>query len=85
MCDSLFAWTAVGAVGYLLLFQGSTVFTEWITAGKYPEYKEYQKKVPKFLPGFTAIMGGVPEVKGETKVLEEKKEELKKRGGNRRK
>ncbi|KAH7049172.1 hypothetical protein B0J12DRAFT_664278 [Macrophomina phaseolina] len=43
-------WTFAGAMSYLLLFQGSTWLTELITAGKYPEYKDYQKQVGKFLP-----------------------------------
>ncbi|OCL13423.1 DUF1295-domain-containing protein [Glonium stellatum] len=43
-------WTFVGAMGYLLLFQSSTWFTELISAGKYPEYKDYQRRVGKFLP-----------------------------------
>jgi len=43
-------WTFTGAFSYLLIFQGSTPITEWISAGKYPEYKEYQKRVGKFLP-----------------------------------
>lgn len=48
----LYNWTAVGAVSYLVLFQGSTWFTELLTARKYPEYKEYQKRVGRFLPRF---------------------------------
>lgn len=43
-------WTFVGAFSYLLLFQGSTLFSEKISAGKYPEYKDYQRLVGKFLP-----------------------------------
>ncbi|KKY28185.1 hypothetical protein UCDDS831_g00367 [Diplodia seriata] len=43
-------WSFAGAMSYLLLFQGSTWLTELLTAGKYPEYKEYQKQVGKFLP-----------------------------------
>lgn len=35
---------------YLILFQGSTWLTERISARKYPEYKEYQARVGKFLP-----------------------------------
>ncbi|RPA81878.1 DUF1295-domain-containing protein [Ascobolus immersus RN42] len=86
MCESLFAWTAAGVLGYLSLFQGSTVFTEWITAGKYPAYKEYQKRVPKFVPSFQAVMGGVPEIKlGDVQEkVEEVKKDVKKKGGNRR-
>jgi steroid 5-alpha reductase family enzyme len=47
---ALYNWTAVGAVAYLGLFQASTWFTELISAGKYPEYKLYQKLVGKFIP-----------------------------------
>lgn len=47
---SLYSWAGVGAMSYLILFQSSTWLTERITAGKYPEYKEYQKRVGKFLP-----------------------------------
>ncbi|KAK9480690.1 hypothetical protein V1514DRAFT_325143 [Lipomyces japonicus] len=42
-----------GPIGYILLFQGSTMFTEWISASKYPAYKAYQKKVGRFLPNVT--------------------------------
>jgi hypothetical protein len=45
-------------MSYLILFQGSTWFTELITAGKYPEYAEYQKRVGKFLPRFTRGLPG---------------------------
>jgi steroid 5-alpha reductase family enzyme len=41
-----------GPVLLILLFQGSTLFTERISSGKYPDYGEYQKNVPKFIPGF---------------------------------
>jgi steroid 5-alpha reductase family enzyme len=47
---SWYNWSGIGALGYLALFQGSTRFTEQISLGKYPEYKEYQDKVGKFLP-----------------------------------
>ena len=43
-------WSFVGAASYLLLFQGSTWLTELLTAGKYPEYKEYQRQTGMFLP-----------------------------------
>jgi steroid 5-alpha reductase family enzyme len=49
---SLYNWSGLGALGYLALFQGSTRFTEQISGGKYPEYKEYQARVGKFLPRF---------------------------------
>jgi steroid 5-alpha reductase family enzyme len=56
--DSLYNWTGVGAIGYLCLFQASTWFTEKITAGKYPEYKEYQQRVGKFLPKLSSDLPG---------------------------
>ncbi|KAL8813277.1 MAG: hypothetical protein Q9200_000404 [Gallowayella weberi] len=43
-------WAGAGAASYLFLFQSSTWLTEMITAGKYPEYKLYQKRVGKFVP-----------------------------------
>ncbi|CAA9958865.1 DUF1295-domain-containing protein [Pyrenophora teres f. teres] len=45
-------WAGVGALAYLLLFQGSTWLTELLSAGKYPEYKVYQERVGRFLPKF---------------------------------
>ncbi|KAK2747051.1 hypothetical protein FQN55_005320 [Onygenales sp. PD_40] len=43
-------WAGIGALCYVLLFQGSTMLTESITAGKYPDYKQYQLRVGKFIP-----------------------------------
>ena len=37
-------WTIVGAALLTLLFIGSTIFTESITASKYPAYAEYQRR-----------------------------------------
>lgn len=37
-------------ISYLLVFQGSTPITEWISGSKYPEYKQYKKRVGRFLP-----------------------------------
>jgi steroid 5-alpha reductase family enzyme len=34
----------------ILLFRGSTAFSEEISAGKYPGYAEYQQRVSRFLP-----------------------------------
>ena len=42
--------TLAGPVLLVLLFQGSTYFTESISSAKYPEYDSYQKNVPKFIP-----------------------------------
>lgn len=43
-------WTIAGALLLLLLFKGSSDFSEEISASKYPKYKEYQQKVSRFLP-----------------------------------
>ena len=43
-------WTVVGAIAYLGVFAGSTPITEWISQGKYPEYKIYKERVGRFLP-----------------------------------
>jgi steroid 5-alpha reductase family enzyme len=34
----------------VILFKGSADFSEEISASKYPAYKDYQKRVGKFLP-----------------------------------
>jgi len=43
-------WSVMGAILLVLLFWGSSSFTESITAGKYPGYADYQKRVPRFIP-----------------------------------
>lgn len=43
-------WTIAGCLLLVLLFKGSSDFSEKISAEKYPDYKEYQKKVPRFVP-----------------------------------
>jgi len=45
-----FNWTLAGPVLLILLFAGSSEFTERISQEKYPEYKDYKLKVPKFIP-----------------------------------
>jgi len=47
---SVLQWTVLGAVLLTLLFVGSTVFTESITRGKYPEYAEYQATTSPIIP-----------------------------------
>ncbi len=34
----------------VILFKGSSDFSETLSARKYPEYKEYQRSVPRFIP-----------------------------------
>jgi steroid 5-alpha reductase family enzyme len=67
VADAVFNWTAIGCALYVLLFQLSTALTEEVTAGKYPEYREYQRLVNRFVPGKSALLGekGVKEVKKE--------------------
>ncbi len=48
--DRWINWSLVGALLLILLFRGSSDFSERISAGKYPEYKDYQKRVGRFLP-----------------------------------
>ena len=43
-------WTIAGPILLVLLFIGSSIMTENISSSKYPEYAEYQKTVPKFIP-----------------------------------
>jgi steroid 5-alpha reductase family enzyme len=43
-------WSLLGAALLILLFQGSTRFTEEITAAKYPDYAAYRRAVPALLP-----------------------------------
>jgi len=43
-------WSIAGCLLLLILFQNSSIFSEEISAGKYPEYAEYQQRVRRFLP-----------------------------------
>ena len=43
-------WTIIGAALLSLLFIGSTIFTESITASKYPAYAEYQRATSMLVP-----------------------------------
>lgn len=53
--QTYYNWSGVGVVAYLILFQGSTWFTELVTAKKYPDYKIYQQRVGMFVP---SLLGG---------------------------
>ncbi len=43
-------WTIAGAALLTILFVGSTVFTESISASKYPAYREYQRTTSMLIP-----------------------------------
>ena len=43
-------WSVMGAILLVLLFLGSSNFSESVSAGKYPSYSDYLKRVPRFVP-----------------------------------
>ena len=43
-------WSVAGCILLIILFKGSSDFSEDLSAKKYPEYKDYQKRVPRFIP-----------------------------------
>lgn len=71
-------WTAAGALAYLSVFAGSTPLTEYISAGKYPEYKVYQQKVGRFLP---SVFGSYWREDGESSLKSKVEAEAAKRAG----
>lgn len=61
--NAMYSFAATGPILLILLFQGSTMFTESISAGKYPEYLHYQRQIPMFLPiGFGGYEKPAPKV-----------------------
>jgi steroid 5-alpha reductase family enzyme len=73
-------WTAAGPLTYLSVFAGSTPLTEYISAGKYPEYKVYQQKVGRFLPSF---LGSYWKEDGKSSLKARVDDEAAKRAGKR--
>lgn len=51
-----FGYQILPAVSLCLLFWSSTIFTESITASKYPAYQAYQKRVAMFSPISTLLL-----------------------------
>ena len=45
-----FNWTLIGSMFLILLFMGSSKFSEGISLQKYPAYKDYVDKVSKYVP-----------------------------------
>ena len=43
-------WSIAGCLLLVILFKGSSDFSEEISAEKYPAYQSYQKAVPRFIP-----------------------------------
>lgn len=73
----MYNWTLIGAMSYLILFQASTWFTELITSSKYPEYKEYQSRVSKFIPSLYTDLPGDFSDQREVNMVEDKADEKK--------
>jgi steroid 5-alpha reductase family enzyme len=48
------SWSGGGCLSLCILFQGSSWLTEQITVRKYPEYIEYQRVVPLYVPNLLA-------------------------------
>jgi steroid 5-alpha reductase family enzyme len=47
-----FNWSVAGCLLLVILFQGSSDFSEAISNDKYPDYKDYKKKTGRFIPKF---------------------------------
>lgn len=45
-----FNWTLIGSMVLILLFMGSSAFSEGVSLKKYPSYKDYIQKVSKYVP-----------------------------------
>ncbi len=43
-------WSIAGCIMLMLVFQGSSKLTERVQIDKYPDYPEYQRRTPRFLP-----------------------------------
>ncbi len=43
-------YTLAGVILLVILFQGSSALTEKISSEKYPDYEDYKKEIPGFLP-----------------------------------
>jgi steroid 5-alpha reductase family enzyme len=43
-------WSVMGAILVVLLFWGSSNFSESVSTGRYPTYAAYRKRVPRFIP-----------------------------------
>ena len=48
--EQWFNWSIAGSCLLILLFMGSSRFSEEISSGKYPQYEDYQRRVPRFIP-----------------------------------
>lgn len=69
----LLNWSISGCLLLAVLFQGSGWFTEMLSERKYPEYGDYKKKVPLYVPSIARILdamvggGRIPKWQGAKK------------------
>ena len=49
-------WSIAGSILLVILFRGSSTFSEEISAAKYPAYAGYQRRVPRFVPPLRRLM-----------------------------
>lgn len=52
---SLVNWSMGGFIMLCLLFQGSGWLTEQISSSKYPAYRDYQRRVPLYMPKMSMV------------------------------
>jgi len=55
MGGKLLNWSIIGSTLLVLLFKDSGALTENITLKKYPNYSEYQKRVPLYIPSLSTV------------------------------
>eukprot|EP00536_Pseudo-nitzschia_multiseries_P011594 jgi/Psemu1/259963/estExt_Genewise1Plus.C_4050009 len=67
---NIWNWSHIGWVLYVLLFQGSGPFTEYISVTKYPKYAEYMKETPLFVPNLYKLF-----LRGDKQPLTDKKQQ----------
>lgn len=53
--EYLLNWSFVGCFLLVLLFQGSGAFTEKLSSAKYPDYNQYKKDVPLYVPSLKKV------------------------------
>jgi hypothetical protein len=65
-------WPLTPALVLCALFFSSTLFTEDITASKYPAYADYQRRVAMFVPILTPVWGLWLKIRGEKEKVDER-------------
>jgi hypothetical protein len=68
--DAALLWPLTPTLVICVLFYASTVFSERITAAKYPAYAAYQERVSMFTPLLTPVWGMLAQVRGRKEKLD---------------